>query len=301
MKNKEANKKKIDEKILKELLYLMERGKDSTILLKKYPGSEDVISDYKKIFNGIRQFSSLGPAQDFTFRSLRDIYALARTGAGMDNGRGVIAAARFRPAFIKPLIVFVSVLVFFVFSFAGTIYASGSSVPGDVLYGVKRAGENMRIAVTPYEKKGGLYKEYLDERLDEAEVILNNSKNVLPEETAVLIKDIDYTYGKCIEHGCLNKDNSEDLMSRLSRVRNRYRQEYIQNNTQAGTGNSMNENCSRAGTQDHESTDSPNPADDNSGSASNKSNNSSGTGESNQHNGNKNSYGSETGQKMQNE
>lgn len=241
MENKKANQKKINEKILKEFLYLAERGKDTGILLKKYPGSEDVISGYKKILNGISQFSSFGPAKDFASRSLRNIYALARTGGSginTDTGRDAIAAARFRPAFIKPLIVFISVLAFFVFSFAGTIYASENSVPGDVLYGVKRAGESIRIAVTPHEKKGGLYIVYLDKRLDEAEAIFSKNGRMLPEETALLMQDIDHTYTKCIEYGRLNNGNNEDLLARMSRVRNRYQQECMQNGSQPETGSS---------------------------------------------------------------
>ena len=56
----------------------------------------------------------------------------------------------------------------------GVVAASASSLPGDALYGVKRAGEQVRLAlsITP-EGDQALLLSFADERLEEAELLID--------------------------------------------------------------------------------------------------------------------------------
>jgi len=126
---------------------------------------------------------------------------------------------RVRPAFLKPVIVFLSIFMFFSLSFAGTIYASANSLPGDVLYNVKKTYENVQIVFTPYANEGKLYLKFLNKRIDEASALLNRTGTIDEEIIESLLSEIDYNYGKCMEHKSFGKNEGKRIGSRINSLR----------------------------------------------------------------------------------
>jgi hypothetical protein len=77
-----------------------------------------------------------------------------------------------------------------------TMIASASSVPGDVLYPVKRATEQVRLALTPEERQVDLHLEFARQRLQEMNILQTRgevSEELLAEistETALVLERI---------------------------------------------------------------------------------------------------------------
>jgi hypothetical protein len=81
----------------------------------------------------------------------------AQTGSRLFHGmRWALAAAMTLAAFLAG---------------ASTAAASSNSVPGDLLYGVKRAGEDTQVIFTPYSIRALAYAAMARERLDELSVL----------------------------------------------------------------------------------------------------------------------------------
>jgi len=91
---------------------------------------------------------------------------------------------------IKPMYKFAIALLLFVFS-AGTVYASDSAKPGDTLFPLDRAWENIRLVFSSGEKKDELKVKFAFEREQEFNQILSeNSDNATStSETATTTKE----------------------------------------------------------------------------------------------------------------
>jgi hypothetical protein len=69
------------------------------------------------------------------------------------------------PMLVRPAVAAMAILVLVL---AGATSAAASSIPGDALYGVKRAAEDVRLALTfDAEARTHLLSEFTDRRLDE--------------------------------------------------------------------------------------------------------------------------------------
>lgn len=189
-----------NKKILKKFLSLLDKGYDINSFLDKFPDYRGQLEEYSDAIGSLRYLKNIKPDEDFTKKTLKRIYALTRVNT-IENDKRIVrkelAIIRLRPVFLKPLIVFLSVFLFLSFSYAGTVYASENSIPGDMLYPVKRTSENLQIAFTPYTYEGGLYFKFLNKRLKEADILSKSDKDLDIELAESLLNDIDYTYGKC--------------------------------------------------------------------------------------------------------
>lgn len=130
-----------------------------------------------------------------------------------------IRRIRVRPAFLKPVIVFLSLLLFFSLSFAGTVYASAGSLPGDALYNVKRTYESVQIAFTPYANEGKLYFNFLNKRIYEVDTLLNRAGTIDEEIIENLLSEIDYNYDRCMEHNSFGENNGKGIGRRIDDLR----------------------------------------------------------------------------------
>jgi hypothetical protein len=78
--------------------------------------------------------------------------------------------------------------------FGSTVSASAASVPGDILYPVKRAAEQARLALTPAQQRADLHLEFARQRLREMQVLTDRgevSEDLLAEisnETTVVLE-----------------------------------------------------------------------------------------------------------------
>jgi hypothetical protein len=114
------------------------------------------------------------------------------------------AAARQRTSTLRwalPLALTISLL----FGMVGTVAASADSVPGNVLYPVKRAGETVQVVLTPASEQASLHTSLAQRRLDEI-IALSELGNVdsnllsdLTTETETALNAVENTPAD--EHG----------------------------------------------------------------------------------------------------
>ena len=105
------------------------------------------------------------------------------------------------------------VLLFFVLGISGVTYASASSLPGDLLYGIKIARENLeeKFVSTPQERIA-LKQKRIDTRFNEVETLIKEKK-ITPQNRSVAdtkIKEDTAAIGTDIEK--INVDNPQAAM-----------------------------------------------------------------------------------------
>jgi hypothetical protein len=219
----------MNEKVIKKFLILIDKGMDIDACLSKFPGEYDYLKEYAETIKSLDNLKDIVADKDFEEKSLKDIYLRART-EDIESVKKIspknVLPAGLRPAYLKPLIAFLAVLVLIGFSFTGTLYASADSLPGDILYPVKRTSENIQVAFTPYKYEKNLYLKILEERLGEADMILNQADFKDTDAAESLLGDIDGTYRICRERKYLGTYEGEQLQNQITAVKERFRNRY---------------------------------------------------------------------------
>ena len=216
------NKRPLNQKILKKFLGLLDKGLDIDSCLALFGDYRDELESYVEMVGMFEDLKALNLKEDYLKQNLKDIYANARIENLKDHNhvsKKDLFLIRFRPVYLKPLTVFLSVFVFFSLSFAGTVYASTDTVPGETLYTVKRASESVQIALTPYEREGNLYFKFLGRRLNEADILFQKSDDVVLSFAGNLLTDIDYSYNKCLEHKYLGLNDGGKMKGRINKLK----------------------------------------------------------------------------------
>jgi len=224
--NEEMN---INKKILKKFLNLLDKGLDMETCLASFPDERENLKQYAAIIGTFKNLKNIRVDKDFEDNSLKDIYSRLRIEHLKNREKMSKKDAfliRLRPAYLKPLVIFLGVLIFMSFSFAGTLYASESSIPGDTLYTLKRTSENIHVAFTPYKYEETLYLKLLDTRLSEADSILNKTNYTDTAAAEKLLSDIDITYKKCRERKYLSADQDGHMQIRIRGIEEGFRYRY---------------------------------------------------------------------------
>lgn len=227
-KNKNKNKK-INKKILKKFFNLLDEDIDIKSCLSKFPDYQENLNQYAMIIRSFENLKKIYPNNDVEENSLKKIYALARVENIKNQKKETrkdISLLRLRPAYFKPVMIFVSIFIFMIFSFTGTIYASNTSIPGDLLYPVKRISENIQVTLTPYKYEKAIYLKMLNSRLSEAYIILSQSNIVDSEILEKLEKDIDDTYVSCRNRNYLDSDQERRLQNEINFIKEGFKKRY---------------------------------------------------------------------------
>ncbi|MBN1298794.1 MAG: hypothetical protein JW997_03810 [Actinobacteria bacterium] len=286
--------KHINKKVLKKFIDLMDKDMDIDTCLFKFPDNQEILKQYGKIVEGVKNLKNIRTADDLEEKSLKDIYLRAKIenieGRKKDFKKDMFFI-RLRPAFLKPLLIFLGVFIFISFSFTGTIYASSDSVPGELLYSVKRASENIQVTLTPYRYENTIYLKMLDSRLSEADALLELGDFADTAALEKLVTDIDDTYESCRKRNYLDSDQDFNMQNRIRTVKEGFKRRYGMQgkNTDDFSGNTAEDiqDTDNAGTGDQDCKQDNTASTDN-GKAENT--NSSDNGEQNQK-GKQNQYG----------
>lgn len=287
--------KGINIKILKRFLNLIDKDMDMRKCVSELADNQDILRKYAQIIEDFKNLKNIRANNDFEEKSLKDIYLRSRIENIAEQKKDLkkdMLLFRLHPFYLKPLMIFLAVFVFLSFSFTGTIYASGNSVPGELLYPVKRASENIRITLTPYKYENIIYLKMLDSRLSEADILLNLSDFKDAAALENLVTDIDDTYKSCKNRNYLGSDQDVQMQIKISAVKEGFKKRYgIKiKNTDDFSGNNIIDDVQdtanfNEGAQDFEED---NPESNNNSEVGNK--NSLNTGEQNQK-GKQNQYG----------
>lgn len=214
----------ISKKILKKFFTFLDYDRDIEEFLYDFsePQTHKELQEYADIISDIRNLKNIRADDKFENYALKNIYSRVRIDdADIQKkiSKKDMLLIRFRPTYLKPLAIFVSVFIFVSLSFVGTIYASEKSLPGETLYPVKRTTESIQIALTPYKYENDLYLKILDSRLNEAEIILNQTDFIDIVIVEELITDIDDTYERCLSRKYFDMNQNGQVQMRIRGIK----------------------------------------------------------------------------------
>lgn len=224
------------EKIFNRCLKLISSGHSMQYCLKKYNRYKDVLEEYFETMKYLENLKNIKP-KDINIKSNLDkIYESIKNSTGKDTYISKSKTAAPRPgrriSLLKPAIVFITVLVVAIFSFAGTVYASQDSLPGENLYPVKRAAESIQLFFYPEPKKGQLHFKLLNNRIYEADTLIKSSRDSSIELIEELLLEIDEEYNQCKKYNFFEAGNEEEeeTINTINNIKNEYRNKYRQRN-----------------------------------------------------------------------
>ena len=223
------------EKIINNCIKLLEKGYGMDYCLNKYNRYRRQLEDYFKAIDSLKNLKKIEPDKSFTENSFDKIYDKARKEArderlpenNVESVSPTIPARR-KFAIFKPAIIFVIFLVIAIFSFSGTIYASQDSVPGQTLYPVKRSFEDFKLIIYPESRKGALHFQYLNNRLSEANILIESDEEGLMALIEDLLLEIDNEYNQCHQYRCFMYENEENMLNQIGDIKNRYHNKFGQ-------------------------------------------------------------------------
>ncbi len=103
-------------------------------------------------------------------------------GTFLSQARALRQTPPRRTGFVSRILTsFVAVALVCIVLGAGAVAASGSSLPGDPLYGLKRAVENVRLSVADTASRGALAAQFERTRIDETEALVEAGRSTKVE------------------------------------------------------------------------------------------------------------------------
>ncbi len=233
------------EKIIYKCLLLMEKGHSLDECINKFEDYRDEITEYFKTIKNIKGLEAVMPEKDYRKNSLAQIIGEAKRREGISSEKAASAAAMKRNIsttkkrlILRPAMIFLVFLILATFSFAGTLFASQETVPGQVLYPLKRSYEGFKLMVYPENKKDGLHFQFLNNRIYEANTLLESSDPDTGIFVEGLIEEIDKEYYMCRQYNCFSTRDEGSILDSINNIKNSYGHRYGKNGD-TGTGNNQ--------------------------------------------------------------
>ena len=169
---------------------LIKKGYSIDYCINKFKGFRQEISDYFTTARHLDMLKEVLPKKEFRENSLDHIISRAEKLENTARMKPMPSTASVRRLILRPAMIFLIFSVLSVFSFAGTLFASQESIPGEALYPLKRSFENFRLNIYPETLKDDLHIQFLKNRIGEADLLLeeeNNTGITLMEESIIKI------------------------------------------------------------------------------------------------------------------
>lgn len=234
------------ERIFNRCLKLISRGYSIQYCLKKYSRYKDTLEEYFETIKYLESLKNIKPKDINIKSSLDKIYKSVKNSTRLDKAISKSKTAApysgRRISLLKPAVVFIMVLVVVIFSFAGTVYASQNSLPGENLYTIKRAAESVQLFFYPESKKGQLHFKLLNNRIYEADRLIKNGQDSNMELIEELLLEIDEEYDQCKKYNFFKAIDEEETVTTINNIKNRYRNKYRQHNQDLEEFNGYNKN-----------------------------------------------------------
>jgi len=222
------NKK--NEKIIYKCLILMEKGYSLDDCISRFKGHRDEIKEYFRTIENIKGLEVIMPGKDYQKNSLAQITGEAkRRGAILSekaDAEAVIKQSRpgtRKRLLLRPAMIFLVFLVLSVFSFSGTLFASQETVPGQVLYPLKKSFESFKLIVYPENQKDDLHFQFLNNRINEADILLESDGSDTDVLIDALITEIDMEYRMCKQFNCFLTQDEDQVLNSINSIKNRHR------------------------------------------------------------------------------
>ena len=221
------------EKVIYKCLMLMEKGHSLDECISRFKGHRDEITEYFKTIKNIKGLEVIMPEKDYQKNGLTQIMGEAKRREMISSEKADAAAAikRSKPGakkrlLLRPAMIFLVFLVVSVFSFSGTLFASQETVPGQVLYPLKKSFEGFRLIIYPESQKDYLHFQFLNNRIDEANILLESDKSDADVLVDDLIIEIDMEYQMCRQYNCFSTRDEDSVINSINNIKNRYRSRY---------------------------------------------------------------------------
>ena len=220
------------QKVMDKCHILINKGYSIDYCLDKFKDCRQEIKEYFAAAESLGTLKAVRPEKKFSENSLDLIINRAekqKRAAGVKPGHSTTPVRRL---ILRPAMIFLIIFMLTVFSFSGTLLASQESVPGEALYPLKRSFEDFRLNIYPENLKDGLHLQFLNNRISEADMLLeeeNIDDAILLEG---LITEIDKQYQMCKQYNCINSGNENILLDSIDSVKNRYHKRYEKNTQQ---------------------------------------------------------------------
>jgi hypothetical protein len=218
------------ERIFNRCLKLISRGYSIQYCLKKYSRYKDTLEEYFETIKYLESLKNIKPKDINIKSSLDKIYKSVKNSTRLDKDISKSKTAALysgrRISLLRPAVVFIMVLVVVIFSFAGTVYASQDSLPGENLYMVKRAAESAQLFFYPESKKGQLHFKLLNNRIHEADRLIKTGQDGNTELIKGLLLEIDEEYNQCKKYNFFKTVDEEETVTTINSIKNKYRNKY---------------------------------------------------------------------------
>jgi hypothetical protein len=94
------------------------------------------------------------------------------------------------------------------------------TVPGQVLYPLKKSFEDFKLIVYPENKKGDLHFQFLSNRIDEANILLGSDGSTVGVLVDDLIVEIDMEYQICRQLNSFATRNEGKIIDSINNIKN---------------------------------------------------------------------------------
>ncbi len=207
------------EKILNKCIELISCGYSFEYCEAKFKRYGNVLEEYLPILTGLKKLRRDNLSDAFLKNTLHKIYADCNIqDEDIKNSSSVkIKTGRFH-VFLKPAIIFVTVVLFFSFSFIGILFASQNSLPSNPLYPVKRYGENMKLLVAPESRKNILHYQMLNNRLNETTLLLS-SPDKQKSKIDITIKDAEEEFNQCKKYDYFGGYTEKEIRDLIEKIK----------------------------------------------------------------------------------
>lgn len=225
-RNIKISDKKI-EKILSNCIELINRGYDLKYCETKYKKYWDILKDYLPVIERVKKLKQEDLSETFLKSTLNKIYEDSGEQDGIiENYNNVkIKTNRFHSFFVKPAIIFITLVLIFSFSLIGVLYASQDTIPNQRLYPVKRYAENVKLLITPESMKKILHFRYLNNRLNEAKLFFDSvdkEKSIMGK----LIEEAEKEFEHLKEYDYFGDYTEEEIRDSIEKIKEESKKEF---------------------------------------------------------------------------
>ena len=217
-KNKNISDKQ-KEKILCKCIALISRGYSFEYCEAKFKRYGNVLEEYLPILIGLKKLRRDDPSDVFLKNTLHKIYNDSSSqDEYIENSYKIKTKTNSMHSILKPAIIFITVVLFFCFSFAGILFASQNSLPSNPLYPVKRYGENIKLLIAPESKKNILHYQMLNNRLNETELFLNSPEKE-KKKLDNLIWAAEEEFNQCKKYNFFGNYTEEEIKDLIEKIK----------------------------------------------------------------------------------
>ena len=180
------------EAALEACLQRLSAGEDIAACLARYPDHAPLLAPLLESAAALRHWDPPRLSND----ARRAAYLRARAKLATQRQQSEIRLrGRVFDGWIRPARYFAAAIVVLISMMTGGATLAQESLPGDVLYPVKRNGERIRLQLTrSVDEQATLYLRYADRRIDEVSALMERNDEVQPDFVIDLLQHYDQAW-----------------------------------------------------------------------------------------------------------